>query len=90
MESKELIDQIAARIERSSADTEKPHEGCEATPKERGSGHDSIAVPGFGTFEAKKKSERVTVNPASGKKMLVPPKIALTFKASALLKSKLR
>ena len=90
MESKELIDQIAARIERSSADTEKLLEGFVATLKERGRALDCIAVPGFGTFEAKKKSERVTVNPASGKKMLVPPKIALTFKASALLKSKLR
>ena len=90
MESKELIDQIAARIERSSADTEKLLEGFVATLKERCSALDCIAVPGFGTFEAKKKSDRVTVNPASGKKMLVPPQSALTFKASALLKSKLR
>lgn len=90
MESKELIDLIAHRIERSSSDTEKLLEGFVATLRERCSMLDSIAVPGFGTFEAKKKSERVTVNPATGKKMLVPPKIALTFKSSALLKSKLK
>lgn len=90
MESKELIDLIAGRIDRSSADTEKLLDGFVATLRERCGMLDCIAVPGFGTFEAKKKSERVTVNPATGKKMLVPPKIALTFKASALLKSKLK
>lgn len=55
MESKELIDLIARRIERSSADTEKLLEGFVATLKERCSDLDSIAVPGFGTFEAKKE-----------------------------------
>ena len=39
--------------------------------------------------EAKKKVERIVVNPSTGKRMLVPPKIALSFKPSALLKSKI-
>mgnify|MGYP002524456666 FL=1 len=58
--------------------------------KTKGSELDSIAVPGFGTFEAKKKNERVVVNPSSGKRMLVPPKITLGFKVSNVLKSKLK
>ena len=48
---------------------------------------DIVAIPGFGSFEAKK---RITVHPQSGKRLLVPPKITMTFKPSALLKQKLK
>lgn len=51
---------------------------------------DSIAIPGFGTFEARKKLERVAVHPSTGKRMLVPPKISLYFRPSALLKQKVK
>ena len=90
MESKALLDLIAKKMERSPGDVGKLLDGFVAVLEERCDALDSVAIPGFGTFEAKKKTERVTVNPASGKKMLVPPKIVLTFKPSALLKSKLR
>ena len=90
MKSKALIDEIAKKMERSTEDISKLLDGFVATLEERCGDLDSVAIPGFGTFEAKKKTERVTVNPSTGKKMLVPPKIILTFKPSALLKSKLR
>ncbi|MDE5673785.1 MAG: HU family DNA-binding protein, partial [Muribaculaceae bacterium] len=51
---------------------------------------DSISVPSFGTFEPRKRLERVALHPASGKRLLVPPKIVLTFKPSVLLKQKTR
>ena len=51
---------------------------------------DTVAIPGFGNFEAKKKAERVVLNPSNGKRMLVPPKIVLNFKVSNVLKNKLR
>lgn len=51
---------------------------------------DSVAIPGFGSFEPKKKLERVVVHPSSGKKLLVPPKLTILFKPSALLKQKIR
>lgn len=50
----------------------------------------SIAIPGFGTFEPKKKLERIAVHPSSGQRMLVPPKISLSFRPSALLKQKVK
>ncbi len=40
----------------------------------------TVTVPTFGTFEVKKKMERVMVNPATGQRMLVPPKLVLNFK----------
>lgn len=46
-----------------------------------------VTIYGFGTFELKKRKERIIVNPSSGKKMLVPPKLSLNFKISPKLKN---
>jgi DNA-binding protein HU-beta len=34
-----------------------------------------ISIQGFGTFEVKKKAERISVNPTTKQRMLVPPKL---------------
>lgn len=90
MDNKLLNDTISKRMGRSSADVAKLLDALVATIKERCGELDSIAIPGFGTFEAKKKLERIVVNPGTGKRMLVPPRITLSFKPSALLKSKIK
>lgn len=90
MDTKQLQETIAKRMGRSGADVAKLMDALISTLKERCGELDSIAVPGFGTFEAKKKLERIVVNPGTGKRMLVPPKITLSFKPSALLKSKIK
>ena len=41
---------------------------------------DSVQLQGLGTFEVRKKMERVIVNPGTGQRMLVPPKLVLAFK----------
>ena len=51
---------------------------------------DSGSLSGFGVLEVKKKNERVSVNPTTGVRMLVPPKLVLTYKPSSLLKDKLK
>lgn len=51
---------------------------------------DSIIIPGFGQFETKKRKERVTNHPSSGRKLLVPPKMTVCFKPSGLLKTKVK
>lgn len=48
----------------------------------------SIFIQGFGSFEVKKKTERIAVNPNTKKRMLIPPKLILTFKPCSLLKDK--
>lgn len=40
-----------------------------------------ISIASFGVFEIKKRMERIVVNPSSGQRMLVPPKVVVTFKA---------
>ncbi len=49
-----------------------------------------ISIQGFGTFEVKKKAERISVNPTTKLRMLVPPKLVLTFKPGTSLKEKFK
>ena len=86
MDTKELIQCVAERIGRSESDSAKLVEGLSIVLKERLSELDSIAIPGFGTFEAKKKDERIV----NGKRMRVPPRVVVNFKVSNVLKSKLK
>ena len=90
MDNKQLHDTIAQRMGRDNADVAKLVEAFVAFVKESCGDMNSIAIPGFGTFETKKKLERIVVNPSTGKRMLVPPKISLNFKASALLKARIK
>lgn len=43
---------------------------------------DTLSVKGFGSFEVKKRLERVVTNPSTRQKMLAPPKLTLVFKLS--------
>ncbi len=47
---------------------------------------DVVQIPSFGQFEVKKHKERVMVNPTTGKRMLVPPKLVLGFKPSSSIR----
>ena len=49
-----------------------------------------IAIQGFGSFEVKKKAERITVNPTTKQRMLVPPKLVLAYRPSGQLKEKFK
>lgn len=49
-----------------------------------------ISIQGFGTFEVKKKAERISVNPITKQRLLVPPKLVLNYKPSTLLKDKFK
>lgn len=90
MENKELIDKVARKLGRSNADVTKLAAALAAAIKDSCSQLDVVAVPGFGTFEAKKRAEHVVTNPSNGRRMLVPPKITLGFKVSNVLKRRLK
>lgn len=51
---------------------------------------DSVLIPNFGVFEVKKKLERIMVNPSTGQRMLVPPKLVLGFKPNANWKERVK
>lgn len=89
MNNKDFINELARRTGKSTAETDKMVGDLLALSIGHFDENDVISVTGFGVFEVKKKLERVSVNPATGKRSLVPPKLSLSFKQSNLLKDKL-
>lgn len=54
-------------------------------------GGDTVSIPSFGNFEPHKRNERVMSHPSlKGKKLLIPPKVVVNFKPSAILKTKIK
>jgi len=90
MNNKEFISELSQNSGYTQSDTQKL---VAALIDEMGKILDEgnqITIPQFGTFEVKKRLERVVINPSSGKRMLVPPKLVLNFKPNAYIKGKLK
>jgi DNA-binding protein HU-beta len=49
-----------------------------------------VSIQGFGTFGVKKREERVSVIPSTGKRLLIPPKLVPVFRPGPLLKEKIK
>jgi len=47
---------------------------------------ESVKIPGFGTFNVRKKAARRGRNPQTGEELVISPRRVLTFKASNQLK----
>ena len=52
--------------------------------------NNTVSLHNLGNLEVKKKNERISINPVSGKKMLTPPKLIVKFNASSSLKKKVK
>lgn len=51
---------------------------------------DTLSIVNFGHFEVKKKAERLSVHPSTQQRMLIPPKLVLTFRPSTTMKDKVK
>lgn len=49
-----------------------------------------VQLANFGSFELKKKMERVMSNPTTGQRMLIPPKLVLSFKPHSTWKNEIK
>ena len=90
MTNKDFILELAEQTGYSPEDTQKMVNVIVETMGDNFQEDNVVLVPAFGTFEVKKKMERVMVNPSTGQRMLVPPKLVLGFKPVASLKEKLK
>jgi nucleoid DNA-binding protein len=90
VEHKELVKKLQQRLDYRREDVEAMLDSFCDTIVERCSQMDTIMLQGLGTFEVRKKMERVSVNPATGKRMLIPPKLVLVFKPNSAIKSQLK
>lgn len=90
MNNKEFITELSQRSGYTQADTQKLVNALIDKMGAAFSEGDSVSVPNFGTFDVKKRLERVVINPATQQKMLVPPKLVLNFRPIASIKAKLK
>jgi DNA-binding protein HU-beta/integration host factor subunit alpha len=90
MNNKEFIAALAERTGYSPKDTQKLASNLIDAMGDAFQEDYSILVPNFGVFETKKKMERIMVNPSTGQRMLVPPKLVLGFKPNQTWKDKLK
>ena len=89
MNSKEFVAALSDLCGVSVKDTNLLVKGLVSVMSEQLEIGNSVNVPNFGTFDVKKKLERVFVNPISKQKMLIPPKMVIGFKTSPSLKDKI-
>ena len=90
MNNKEFIAELASRTGFSAKDTQTLVNNIINAMGDAFQEDNAVLVPNFGVFATKKKMERIMVNPASGQRMLVPPKLVLNFKPNQTMKDKLK
>lgn len=90
MDNKTLIEKIAAETGLERTDVQNTLNAFYTLTAECCVSMDTIIIPGFGQFEPKKRKERLTVHPATGRRLLVPPKLVVNFKPSGVMKSNLQ
>ncbi len=86
MNNKDFIAQLSIRTGYTKVQTQRMVSDIITEMSDRFMEGDTVTIGGFGQFEVKKKMERIIANPATGIRMLVPPKLVLGFKASSVWK----
>ena len=90
MNNKNFISELSKRIGKSIDETQMLTYALVDSMNEAFQEGNVVVINNFGTFEVKKRMERVMVSPTTKKKMLVPPKLVLGFKPSAAVKEKIK
>lgn len=90
MNNKEYINELARRSGYTQEVTRKLVHDVVAEMTDRLGESETVSIAGFGAFEVKKRLERILVNPSTKQRMLVPPKLVLSFRPVASVKEKLK
>lgn len=90
MNNKEFISELSRRFVYTNKDTTQLVSSVINIMTQQLQDGNTVAIQGFGTFEVRKKLERISINLATQQRMLIPPKLVLTYKPSAILKEKFK
>ncbi len=90
MNNKEFITELSGRLGYSAKEISDMVSSVVSVVSEQLQEDNTVVVQGFGTFDVKKKLERISVNPATKQRMLVPPKLVINFKPSNVIKDKFK
>ena len=90
MTKAELVAKIASEVGLTKSQAEKALDGFVSAVSNALSAGDKITLVGFGTFSVAKRSKREGRNPRTGKKIKIPAKKVVKFKAGKTLSDKVK
>jgi DNA-binding protein HU-beta len=90
MNNKEFISDLTSRTQYSNREVSSLVSATVSAIISELTEENTVSIQGFGTFEVKKKLERVLFNPITKQRMLVPPKMAVSFKPNTSLKDRVK
>ncbi|MCL1938673.1 MAG: HU family DNA-binding protein [Candidatus Azobacteroides sp.] len=90
MNSSELTAALSQRLQLSKTEVNKRIDDIAAVITAELVKKNTVSLGNMGSLEVVKRNERISVNPSSGKKMLIPPKLVVKFKMSNSLKDRLK
>ena len=86
MNKLEFIKKLSANSGVSQKDAKEILSAMVDLIKESLKNHEEIKLTGFGKFEVKNRAERVTINPLTKERMVIPSAKVATFRAGKELK----
>ena len=89
MDKKAIISFLAKQLSRDNKDISLLLDGFISALKENLSDLNIVAIPGFGEFVPEKQEEQIKTDSNTGKQMLLPPQITVSFKTSVALRKKI-
>lgn len=90
MNNREFTSELAERLGYTIKDTSELINSLLSGMTQKLEEGNVIVIQGFGSFEVKKKTERISINPVSKQRTLVPPKLVVSYKPSNTLKDKFK
>jgi DNA-binding protein HU-beta len=90
MNNSELIQVLSKRLKMRNVDVSKYVSTTVSVISEQLKENNEVALPLIGTMEIKKRQERVSVDPLSGRRFMVPSKSVAFLKPFPSLKEKMQ
>ncbi|MDR1371239.1 MAG: HU family DNA-binding protein [Dysgonamonadaceae bacterium] len=90
MNASEFVGELRKKVDLSKAEISRLVDETVTVITEQLQQGNTITIQNLGSLEVKKRAERISVNPVSGKKLLIPPKLVVGYKASPTLKEKMK
>ena len=87
MTKTELIENVAQAADMTKKEAAQAVNVVLSTIEKALKNEDSVALPGFGTFSVRERSERKGRNPQTGEEITIPAGKAVRFKAGKNLKN---
>lgn len=90
MNYSELLSLLAERMKLTKPEVEKRLDETTAIITAELVKNNIVSIVNFGTMEVRKRQERLSIHPNTGKKLLVPPKLIVKYRISSTFNKKLK